>query len=298
MTTEIVKPEEPRGVQLGTIWAASPEAVIAKASNIAGALTDIIEGRKLYSVISRRKYVRVEGWSTLGAMLGVLPREVEVTEHENGDFEATVELIRASDGAVVGRGSAICGVDENTWANRPRYARRSMAITRATGKAFRLGFSWIIQLAGYEATPAEEVDGVVDGEVREVSKPKPAAKKNGNGHKWPERPWDAETVRDYLTTVKVPSYKGPADASDKQRKFALSCLAGISKDDAKRHSVTAYLFEKDSIKDLTGAECSAIIDWVQPDEEYQPHPHAIDEFERIVTARVKELGQGEMVLPA
>ena len=32
-----------------------------------------------------------------------------------------------------------------------------MAITRATGKAFRLNYSWIMALAGYEPTPAEEM---------------------------------------------------------------------------------------------------------------------------------------------
>jgi len=174
MEHEVVKYETEKGIQLGTLWVASPEAVVARASSIASALAEIIEQRKLFNIISRRKYVRVEGWSTLGAMMGVLPREVEVAERENGDFEAVVELIRASDGVVVGRGSAICGMDERTWANRERFARRSMAVTRATGKAFRLGFSWIVQLAGYEATPAEEMDGlVVDAEVTELPR-KPA----------------------------------------------------------------------------------------------------------------------------
>jgi len=32
-----------------------------------------------------------------------------------------------------------------------------MAITRATGKAFRLSLSWIMQLAGFDPTPAEEI---------------------------------------------------------------------------------------------------------------------------------------------
>lgn len=32
-----------------------------------------------------------------------------------------------------------------------------MALTRAVGKAFRLCFSWVIKLAGYESCPAEEI---------------------------------------------------------------------------------------------------------------------------------------------
>jgi hypothetical protein len=35
-----------------------------------------------------------------------------------------------------------------------------MAITRATAKACRIAFSWVMALSGYETTPAEEMDGV------------------------------------------------------------------------------------------------------------------------------------------
>lgn len=175
---EIVQAET---VRLGTLQVQGPHEVVSQASAIASELAHVIDDRKLYSNISGKKYVRVEGWNTLGAMLGILPREVSTIETEDGDFEAVVELVRATDGEIIGRGSAILGSDEPSWAKRPRYARRSMAITRATGKAFRLGFSWIMALAGYEVTPAEEIiDGVV--EVVNQSKDKPKGKpNNGNG---------------------------------------------------------------------------------------------------------------------
>lgn len=183
MSEDLVPYEAQEHLQLGELRLANPAAVVGKATEIASALSNIIDSRKLYSVISQKKYVRVEGWSTLGAMLGVLPREVAVVEHDDGTFEATVELIRASNQAVIGRASAICGSDEPQWATRIRNARRSMAITRATGKAYRLGFSWIIQLAGYQPTPAEEMVATINSEAREVkpqtakSKPKPSVKK-------------------------------------------------------------------------------------------------------------------------
>jgi hypothetical protein len=166
-------------VQLGTIQASSPQDIVVRATAMAKTLSNIITEQGLFTTISGRKYVHVEGWTTLGAMLGIMPREVEdgITEHENGDYEAVVELIRASDGAVIGRASSIVSTDEKTWANRPRYARRSMAVTRATGKAYRLGFSWIMKLAGYEPTPAEEMP--MEGSYREIAKPKrkPAPKR-------------------------------------------------------------------------------------------------------------------------
>ena len=167
-------------VSLGAAVLPSPAHVISYATDVSKELSTIINRQKLYSVINGRKYVQVEGWTTMGAMLGVVPRTVSVEEIHDGVFEATVELVRVSDGAIIGRGIAECGADDETdkygkpvWANRARYARKSMAITRATGKAFRLSFSWIMKLAGYEATPWEEMLGVVEGEAEEVRPPAP-----------------------------------------------------------------------------------------------------------------------------
>src|SRR6185503_18345281 len=102
---------------------------------------------------------------TLATMMGCLPREVSVTRDEKGTYTATVELVRMSDGAVLTRASAECGMDENTWKNRADYARRSMAVTRATSKACRIAFSWVMVLAGYEATPQEEIPHEESGRV-------------------------------------------------------------------------------------------------------------------------------------
>jgi len=153
----VVVEEEPK-ISLGQMMVNNPDAMVAQAKVVATTLTSVIEGQKLYTIIQNRKYVHVEGWSTLGAMLGVVPRTVSVGEIEPGIFEATVELVNTATGMIVGQGIAECG-DSNTWKNRDRYAKKSMAITRATGKAFRLSYSWIIKLAGYEGTPAEEMPG-------------------------------------------------------------------------------------------------------------------------------------------
>lgn len=32
-----------------------------------------------------------------------------------------------------------------------------MAVTRATGKAYRLSYAWVMAMAGYETTPAEDM---------------------------------------------------------------------------------------------------------------------------------------------
>lgn len=158
MTTESVAvvPVEPVRVDLGVIRADRPTELVAHATEAANALASVIESRKLFSNIQGKKFVKCEGWTTLAAMLGVTPHEISVTEVD-GAFTATVELRRLTDGQPVSRASAECGPDESTWKGRARYARRSMALTRATAKACRLAFSWIMALSGYEVTPAEEI---------------------------------------------------------------------------------------------------------------------------------------------
>lgn len=154
-TKEIVASQEPQ-ISLGQMMFSNPAAMVEQAKVVATVLKDVITSQKLYVKIKDKNYVLVEGWSTLGAMLGVVPRTVSVSEIEPGIFEATVELVNTSTGMIVGQGIAECGA-EKPWDTRDRYAKKSMAITRATGKAFRLSYSWIIKLAGYEGTPAEEM---------------------------------------------------------------------------------------------------------------------------------------------
>lgn len=134
-----------------------PAEQVAKATEIANVLNDVIEKQKLFSVIQGKKYVKVEGWQLCGSLTGVLPREAKVIMLADGSFEATVDLVRAVDGCIIGGASAICGIDEKRWATADKYARRSMAITRAVGKSYRNIFGWVISLAGYETTGAEEM---------------------------------------------------------------------------------------------------------------------------------------------
>lgn len=155
-TASAVVPVTAGAVSLGTLQATNPKALVEGAALIAGVLAKVIQSQKLSVAIQGKQYVRVEGWTTLAVMLGVVAREVSTVE-EFGVYTAMVELVRMSDGAVISRASAECG-EEAPWCDRPRFARRSMSQTRATGKACRLAFSWIMALAGYEVCPAEEIE--------------------------------------------------------------------------------------------------------------------------------------------
>lgn len=149
-------PEDTTGVSVGNSLR-TPQETIANATEIANVLSQVVEQQKLYAIISGKKYVKVDAWICLGTLMGLTPREVKVTELKDGSFEAEVEIVRMNDGFIMGRASSICGKDEKRWGGADKYARRSMSVTRATGKAFRLSFSWIMCMAGYEATPEEEM---------------------------------------------------------------------------------------------------------------------------------------------
>lgn len=138
--------------------AVDPGAMIEVASKWATALKRVVEAQKLYAIIQGKKYPQVEAWTIVGRMDNTAAQEESVTRQEDGSYVATAILVRLSDGAIVGRASALCGApDDRPWNSRPEYNRRSMAVTRAISRAFRAQYSWIMALAGYEPTPAEEM---------------------------------------------------------------------------------------------------------------------------------------------
>ena len=150
-----VKKEQEKG---GMVAAKAKEEaeIIKKASEYASVLSDVIEKQKLYVKIKNRKYVRIEGWQVLGALLKCKAVIKEVKELNEG-WEATAEIYNQR-GEILSRATARCLKKEPNWRDRDDYAILSMAQTRAVAKAYRLGFAWILALAGYEPTPAEEVE--------------------------------------------------------------------------------------------------------------------------------------------
>jgi hypothetical protein len=151
-----------------------PHEIIAKATTVASALKDVLKAQKLISNIQGREYPRCEAWTLLGTMLGVFPVLVWTKQIEGG-WEARVEA-RTRDGCVVGAAEAECLRSDKNWNNRDDYALRSMAQTRATAKALRMPLGFVMTLAGYEATPAEEMTSASVDHQRATPKPKDAPK--------------------------------------------------------------------------------------------------------------------------
>lgn len=129
---------------------------------------------KLYTNIKGKNYAHVEGWQFAGGMMGLFPKVVKVENLSSGNeikWKAEVEIINAKTGQVATSGFALCSSKEGNKKNFDEYAILSMAQTRAIGKAYRNLVGWVMKLAGYEATPSEEMHKVgqepVSQEVKE-----------------------------------------------------------------------------------------------------------------------------------
>ena len=170
----------------------SPQEVVDVAAAEAEVLAKVIEDQNLYVAMGHdrktgeeRRYVNVEGWQTLGAIRGLATitewsrrtddyqplrteskwvdgangkrrKEVTTVQEGIGGWEARVQLVN-TEGRVIGAAESECTWDEEVWSQRESNALRSMAQTRAIGKVYRGVFAFVMALAGYVTTPAEEM---------------------------------------------------------------------------------------------------------------------------------------------
>jgi hypothetical protein len=141
-----------------TINIRSPKAV----ADFANELKKFIVTQKLYSDVKGKNFVNVEGWQFAGASMGIYPmleKLEDVSTDKETKYRAEVKLVQIETEKVVGYGVAICSNKEGSKKSFDEYAIASMAQTRATSKAFRNTLGWLMKLAGYESTPAEEASG-------------------------------------------------------------------------------------------------------------------------------------------
>lgn len=146
----------------------SPSDIMDFATN----LKELIVQNGLFTNIKGKNYVNVEGWQIAGAFTGVFPIVEKVENLSDGlKFKYRAEVtLRDKDNNIVGSGMAICTNREAGKSGFDEYAVASMAQTRAVGKAFRMKLGWLLKIAGYETTPAEEMDAVVAQTVEQKPK--------------------------------------------------------------------------------------------------------------------------------
>lgn len=148
----VAEPVAPPATLFGTD---DPVEVIAKATRIADALVAVVEKKGLIANIKGKKYPQVEAWQTMAAMMSITA-VCEWSRPVADGWEARVVLYnRQRD--IIGSAEAQCIKNESGKRSWEDYALRSMAQTRATSKAYRSNLGFVMVLAGYQATPAEEM---------------------------------------------------------------------------------------------------------------------------------------------
>ena len=141
--------------------------------SLSNELKRFVKDAHLVSNIKGKDYCNVEAWQMAGASLGLFPIITSVEDlSKEGEIKymATCEVRSYQDNKLVSVGIAICSNKEGSKKFFDEYAILSMAQTRAVGKAFRNQLAWLMKAAGFEATPAEEMDFVHE-EPKKTSKP-------------------------------------------------------------------------------------------------------------------------------
>ena len=170
-----------------------PEIVLENARMAARALVDVISSKKKPVIINGETYLEFEDWQTVAQFYGytVKTGEAEMVELDSvKGAKAHADLIDFRTGEIVGGAEAYCMRDEDKWGTRPKYEWQgegnnrkrvkvgeevvpwfqlaSMAQTRAGAKALRNRLAWVVVLAGYRPTPAEEMtEGTASEKVQE-----------------------------------------------------------------------------------------------------------------------------------
>ena len=145
----------------------APNVVLEEATRAAKALQAIIEAKPRKIVLNGKTYLQFEDWQTLGRFYGVtaVARSTKYVEFGEGKnvirgFEASADALLVGPDQVISAAEALCLDDETNWSHKPLYQLKSMAQTRACAKALRNVLAWVVVLAGYAPTPAEEMDSV------------------------------------------------------------------------------------------------------------------------------------------
>jgi hypothetical protein len=193
-------------VRENTTISLTPDEVIANATVQAKLLMNIVEQTHCYQTISGKKYLQVEAWETIGAF----NRVHAVTDWINPIFrdektvgyDAKVNLIK--DEQIVGSAIMSCYFTENACKGKEGDAKdkacKSAAQTFATSKAYRMNYSYVAILAGFEPTLAEEITG-------ESSDDKPATEKQ-------KEHWCEKHNAKFFKSAKMKTYAHPIDGTN------------------------------------------------------------------------------------
>ena len=218
MGNEIIEVDtRPREVTL----AHEPAKVLEEAKKACTALMQVINQKKNKVVMNGETYLEFEDWQTVAKFYGLCAKvtKTDLIKIDNVvGFEAAAEVVRLSDGLSISAATAMCLNDEEKWSKRAKYdyvkgqrvkvgevavplfQLRSMAQTRACAKALRNVLAWVVVLAGFKPTPAEEMTETTVTPPQHQEAPKPSPKAVPTPADIPD---DVVTMGDELTPEEV-----------------------------------------------------------------------------------------------
>lgn len=166
MSSEIAIRHDVSSTGLSLSEGPDPASAVAYAAQVSTQVASVLEEGNGYVTIQRKKHVTIEGWQSLAAMTGhsvevQWSRPVEGME-PNGQgvraWEARA-VVTDQNGRVVAAGESMAEPAEKAPWTKTNFSVRSMAQTRAMSRALSSRMRYIVQLAGFSGTPAEEVGG-------------------------------------------------------------------------------------------------------------------------------------------
>jgi hypothetical protein len=166
MSSELaIVEDQPTGHGLSLSDGPDPATAVAYAAQVSTQIASVLSEGNGYSTISKKKHITIEGWQSLAAMTGHSV-EVEWSRPVEGMpanakgvmvWEARA-VVRDQNGRVVASGESMADPGEGApWGRSGNYSVRSMAQTRAMSRALSSRMRYIVQLAGFSGTPAEEM---------------------------------------------------------------------------------------------------------------------------------------------
>lgn len=175
MTEKTIIPEIPSNLPVlsteqkivGMPMLREPDIIIAEAQKVAKAIKKVIDSKPKKVVINGKRFLEFDDWQMIGAPYGItalIKSTSELYETTKGKKKFIGFLAKAAaikDNVEISTAEAECLLYEKNWSNKAynqRFMIRSMAQTRAASKALSNVLRWVVVLAGYQGTPAEEMN--------------------------------------------------------------------------------------------------------------------------------------------
>jgi hypothetical protein len=162
--------------------------IVERAAEWARALMAVVDNEKsrMYAELGKnpnepKKYLEVEAWQMVGMFAqahAIAQEPTEVLDAEGRLVAYRCVAVLYQHDKIIGQGTMDCGLDSFPTRGKVGWdknkAAMSTAQTWAISKAYRGRFGFIAKLAGYEATPADEMRQMEDKESAVLAPPKPA----------------------------------------------------------------------------------------------------------------------------